>query len=243
MTDAQEEQKLQRTKKEKVYLALILAVAAVIAGMLILYPRIHTNTADSFAFGSAAADTPTEPTIITREVEKIVEVEKAVTVETLQQGLNDMGFLITEEYYFTDLVSFSSIKKFLKTDIALPFTESSYLVSYDGVVNAGVDLAAAQIEKDDDRMRITVHIPEASIQTVEIDLDSFNLREEKAGLGNHISVRDFNSSLLELENHAKQNAIDRGLLEKAGENAEVVISRFIGSLVDTSVYSLDYVTD
>lgn len=238
MTDLREKKKLPATKKEKLYLALIPAVVLVIALVLLLYPRSGRDAAEE-----SPAENAAEGTVITKEVEKIVEVEKTVTVETLEQGLNDMGVLITEEYYFTDLMSFSSIKRFLKTDYVLPFTESSYLVSYDGAVNAGLDLGAARIEKDDDQMRITVHIPKASIQTVNIDLNSFQLREEKNGIGNRLSVQDFNTSLQELEDGARQKALERGLLDKADENARAVITRFIGSLVDLSAYALEFAAD
>lgn len=247
MTELREEQKhttiKPETRREKAYVALILAVFVVTAGIVFLYPRTHGESPTDAAPKNTAADAPSEPRIITREVEKIIEVEKEITVETLQQGLNDLGFLITEEYYFTDLVSYSSIKKFLNTDISLPFTESSYMVSYDGVVSAGVDLSAAAVEKDDEHKRITVHLPGAVIRSVDIDLDSFQLRAEKAGFGNPLSVRDFNNSLQELEKKARQNAVDRGLLEKADENAGLVASRWIASLADLSVYSLEFVSE
>ena len=240
MPEVQEREKLQKPNREKMYVALIVAVVAMIAGMLFLYPRSGANT-EPVSLASGGGDAaPAQPSVITREVEKIVEVEKEVTVEALQEGLNDMGILITQEYYFTDLISFSSIKKFLKTEIVLPFTESSYMVSYDGVVTAGIDLAAARVEKEDGQKRIVVHLPKASIQAVDIDLDSFELHEEKVGLGNHISVQDFNSSLQELEATAKRKAVDRGLLEKADETTRVVISHFVSSLVDPSVYSLEF---
>ena len=233
MADTQESKKT--TTKEKLYCALILLAVAAIAGTLLLYPRTQPEAVEVFA---AAEDT-----VVTREPGRIIEVEKVITAETLREGLADMGVLITQEYYFTDLVSFSSIKKLLKTDIPLPFTESSYLVSYDGAVTAGVDLSDAQVEKDDGEKRITVHIPAAEIQAVDIDLDRFQLLVEKNGLGNRISVQDFNDSLLELENKARRNAVDRGLLKKADENARSVISRFVGSLVDVSAYHLEFVTD
>ena len=233
------ERKEPVTKKETIYLISILAVAVAIACMLLFHPRTGATSSDAAAQGAADA----EPTVITREVEKLVEIEKAVTAEMLQDGLSDMGFLQTAEYYFTDLVSYSSIKKFLKTDIEIPFTESSYHVCYDGVVNAGIDLAKARVEKDDGEKRITVHIPAATIQTVDIDLDSFRLIDEKAGIGNRLSIQDFNRSLQELESTARQKAVERGLLDKAAENAKVLVSRFVGTLVDTSVYSLTFVTD
>jgi len=239
MTGLQE--KLPKTKTEKLLLALIAVVLVAIAALLLAHPRTKDTPVEYGAADSVAAELG-EPKVIYRDVEKLVEVEKAVTVKELEGGMKEMGVLITEEYYFTDLMSFSSVKKFLKTDYVLPFTESSYLVSYDGVVSAGVDLAFAWVQKDDIDLKITVHLPEAAIQSTDIDLDSFRLHEEKTGLGNPLSVQDFNSSLRELELSAEQKAIERGLLDKANENAQTVLSRFIGSLVDLSRYSLEFVT-
>jgi len=223
------------TKREKTYLALIAAVLVLIAILLLLHPRTQPETpADN-----PAAKTAEEPKAVR---ERWIEVEKKVTAEVIQDRLQDMGVLITEEYYFTDLISFSSVKTFLRTDFVLPFTETSYMVRYDGVVSAGIDLSAAGIEKDEDRKQITVRIPKASIQTTTIDLDSFELLEEKTGLGNPLSVQDVNTSLQELERSAEQKALERGLLEKADKNARSMISQFIASLVGDAEYALRYET-
>lgn len=220
------------SRRERVYLALILAVALLILTLLLLRPRPEAAEA------VPASAVTEEPRVIVKEVEKLVTVEKTVEAETISDGLREMGFLITGEYYFTDLVSFSSVKKFLKTDLVLPFTETSYLVSYDGVVSAGIDLSAARVEKDDERMRVTVHIPAASIRSTTLDLDSFTLYEEKSGLGNPLSAADFNNSLRELERSAEQKAQERGLLEQAERSARTVIEKFVGSLVDDAAYTL-----
>ena len=89
---------------------------------------------------------------------------------------------------------------------------------------------------------ITVTIPAAEIQGVDIDPESFQLYSEKAGLGNHISAEDFNNSLVELEATAREKAIERGVLDRADENARVLIRNLIGALVDLNAYSLEFVT-
>ena len=228
---------LPPSRRERVYLTLI---AAVLVGIVLLV-ALRPQATPEVAAPSTAPTVTQEPKVVVREVEKIVEVEKTVAVETLQDGLNEMGVLITAEYYFTDLVSYSSVLKLLKTDLSLPFTESSYLVSYDGVVNAGIDLTDARVEKDDARRRVTVRLPAATIRTTDIDLDSFTLHEEKTGLGNQLSVRDFNASLQELERSAEQKAVERGLLDKAEQNAKLVVTRFIAGLLDAD-YSLVFET-
>ena len=225
------------SRRERVYLALILAVVLLILTLLLFRP--DSEPAEPAVSASAVTE---EPRIVIKEVEKLVTVEKTIEAETIRDGLREMGFLITGEYYFTDLVSFSSVKKFLKTDLVLPFTETSYLVSYDGVVSAGIDLTEARVEKDDERMRVTVHIPAASIRSTTLDLDSFTLYEEKSGLGNPLSAADFNNSLRELERSAEQKATERGLLEQADRNARTVIEKFVGSLVGDTAYTLTFET-
>ena len=176
------------------------------------------------------------------EVEKIIEVEKKISGDIIQDGLRDMGFLVTEEYYFTEVVSYSSVKKLFKT-IKLGITESSYLASYDGVISAGLDFEKISVEKNDEERIITIRLPKSEVKYMQIDPESFVLYSEKEGLGNKISLSDYNDSLIELEKNAEKKAVDRGLLKRADDNAKLVISNFVNSLVDTSDYMVRYIAD
>ena len=234
-----------KTKKGKLYLAAIILVAAAI--LCVILVALFTRKP------AAAPITPKadEPEVIIKEVEKpveklieiekLVEVEKEVTAEMVEDGLQEMGTLLTEEYYFTEVVSFSSIKSFLNSDIKLPFTESSYLASYDGVVQAGIDFSKITVAKHDDGKNILIFLPAAEIESVDIDPNSFELYSEKVGFGNPLSASDFNSSLVELENTAREKAVSRGVLDRANENAQTVIRNFVGSLIDLSGCKLEFV--
>lgn len=203
----------------------------------------------SIVTGVSAKDTapaPTQPTLAQEEapsgpkvvaVETLVEVEKEITAATIQDGLRDMGTLITGEYYFTEVISYSSVKKLW--GIALPVTESGYLASYDGVVTAGIDFSQIRVEKNEEARTIQIHLPKATIQNVDIDPESFTLHSEKTGLANPLSIMDFNSGLVELERSAQQKAISRGLLGKADANAQSVIRNFVTSLVGADRYTVN----
>ncbi len=145
-----------------------------------------------------------------------------------------------EEYCFTEVVSFSSIKKLL--GIEWKFTESSFLASYDGVVEAGIDCSKIKVEKDDESKEIVVTLPPAEARPANIDPNSLIVYSEKEGTGNHISIEDYNNSLIELENAAEQKAIARGVLDRANENAQHIIRGVVGSLVDLSEYRLSFRT-
>ncbi len=222
----------EKSKRKRILLillsiALLLAIAFVVISSLSAQPTALP----------AVTPRPTPEIIIReREVEKLVETEKIITAETIRDGLNEMGFLLTEEYYFTEVVSFSSIKKLL--GIEWKFTESSFLASYDGVVEAGIDCTKISVEKDEEQKTILVTLPAAEARPANVDPNSLVVYSEKEGTGNRISVEDYNNSLIALESAAGQKAIDRGLLERADANAETLVRAFVGSLVDLSQYQL-----
>ena len=222
-----------KTRKSQILIVLIvLAVLAIIA--LLLWHQGHKADA------SLPTVTP-RPGVESTAREKRpgpIVVEKEVAAETIQEGLNDIGQLITEEYYFTEVVRYSSIKKLF--NIELGITASSFLASYDGVVTAGLDFTGIRIQKDEVDKAILVTLPKAQILSVDIDPDSFELYSEKEGLGNPISMEDYNASLTELENSAREKAVKLGVLDRADENARRVIQNFIAGLVDPSAYSVRF---
>ena len=106
-------------------------------------------------------------------------------------------------------------------------------------MTAGVDLTKAQVEKDEEKKLVTVTLPAAAIENIDIDPESFVLYSEKAGLGNRLSAADFNNSLIELEQTAREKAVERGVLERAEKNARTLIGGLVGSLVDTTEYRVE----
>ena len=228
----------QKAKAGKAVVLWVLIGLVLLAIILVLCMGIPYARAGSAADSVPPAPERSEPTPRVKTVERIVEVEREVTAEVIRDGLNDMGLLTTEEYYFTELVSFSSIKTLFRLE--LPITKSAFLASYDGVIAAGIDFSKITVEKDEAAREIVVRIPLPEILSVDIDPESFALYSEKEGLGNPISITDYNNALIELESSAAQKAIDRGVLERAAENAQALIKTFILSLVDAGDYTLRF---
>ena len=219
-------------KKTWLYIVLIALAVGLSAWLLVRYNRARPEPAVP-----SVTPRPTPEVIVKEtEVEKIVEVEKEITSSVIEDGLRDIGVLVTQEYYFTDVISFSSVKKLFRVEV--PFTETSYLASYDGVVTAGIDFGKVSVVKDDAAGKIVVTLPPAEILNVDVDPETFELYSERTGLGNPLSVEDFNDSIVTLESNVRQKALDKGLLLKADENARAVVRNFIAGLVDTGVYSV-----
>jgi len=226
---------LAEKKKIKLLIGLIVLVVVLIAVLFIVHAVRASGKTETLP--PVTPRPSAEVVVREKEVEKIVTVEKEITAEIVRDSLREAGVLITEEYYFTEVVSYSSIKKLWNIDLGI--TESSYLASYDGVVTAGVDLTKAQVEKDEAEKRVTITLPAAAIENIDIDPESFVLYSEKAGLGNRLSAADFNNSLVELEQTARDKAVERGVLERAEKNARTLIGGLVGSLVDTTEYRIE----
>lgn len=175
--------------------------------------------------------------VVTKEVEKTVEVEKKITSSVLEEGLKKMGVLITQEYFFTMTEDYESTKTILK----FITSESRFIYSYDGTITAGIDFNKVSVSKNDDDKTIKIILPKPEIQSTDIDFNSFKLYVEKEGLWNPITLEDQNASLIELKDKSIARAKERGIIEKADAEAKVIIENFVGSFVDLSEYKINYV--
>ena len=170
---------------------------------------------------------------------KIPEYEDNTEVTTdfsvIEDGLRDMGFLITEEYYFEAIEQYTKDKK-----IAFLTSESTFSYSYEGVVEAGVDFTGITVDVNDDEKTIEIAIPKSEIKSVSIDEDSFKKLEEKEHVWNKLKLEDYNEAQKDFKKNAKDKAMKRGILQKADENAKKVIGNFVEQLVDKSEYTIVY---
>ena len=164
------------------------------------------------------------------------EVQTTITTEMINEGLKDMGLLITSEYYFTQVEDYKKTKTVLKF-----FTsESNFTFSYDGVVSAGLDFSKIKVEKDDDSKTVKISMPKSSIQFVDIDYNSFKVYSESEGLWNPITVTDYNDSMNEFADKAKSKATEKGITNKADENAIKIVTNFVTEMVGNE-YQVDIV--
>jgi len=153
----------------------------------------------------------------------------------IEDGLNDMGFLITQEYYFTQIEEYTKNK-----EIAFWTSKASFTYSYDGVVEAGVDFSQVKVSVDEKEKIINISIPDAEIHTVTVDEDSFKEYDSDNKFWNPIKPKDFNNAQKEFKENAKNNATNKGLLEKADTQAETIIKNFVSQLVDVNEYSIEF---
>ncbi len=218
---------------KRFYQAMIVILAVAIIVVIVCAAKVKN-----------AQETPETSQSSTPKEEKLfagfAKPEEVVTVNTqiIEDGLREMGTLITEEYYFTQVEEYSSTTKIWILDSTSKFT-----YSYDGTVSAGIDCNAITVDRDDENGKITVHVPKARILNVNIDHNSFKIYEEKNGLWNKIDMTKYNDSLVQFEEAAKTKALEKGILNKADEGADKMLASFIGAIIDTEEYTVEFVKE
>ena len=203
----------------------------IIASILVLVPCLDFKIRRDAERNEAAM---TATTI--KEKEKKDKVVISVSTDTIQDGLANMGVLVTQEYYFTQVEKYTKEKTFLK----FITSSSEFMYSYDGAVMAGIDFEKIEIKTDEDRKIITVDMPDSEIQAVTIDKDTFKIYSEKDSLWNPLKLEDYNISLVEFEDAAKEKAIASGILGRSDEQALNLVREFISSLPNTGEYTISF---
>ena len=169
-------------------------------------------------------------------VEKIVEKEVQISGETIRSSMSNIGKLCTAEYSYTHVEHVNSSKEI--KDFKIPFTKTSFIYSYDGMIMAGLDFTKIQIDKDDTEKIITVTLPNVEIISSEVDQDSFQLYDEKNNIFNPISVTDVANSFTNLKNSEEEKAIEKGLFDRAKTNAILLVENFMHGSFDIEDYEI-----
>ena len=159
-----------------------------------------------------------------------------VESKTVDFGLKNVGRLVTQEGYYTNVQVISDNKKI--GNFTIPLTTSKAIYSYSGRVTAGLDFEQIEVDVDEDSKTVTVALPETELFDVVIDNDSFKLYDERQSIFTPLSVADVNDAQTELSEQVKQTATEQGLLEAAETNARTLITGMLSSAIDLTQYNI-----
>lgn len=163
------------------------------------------------------------------------EAEPEITGDLLQERLRGVEELVSVEYHYTNMGKFENQVDFYGWKV--PFTTKSFIVSYDGVIKAGVDLSAVQIAVTD--QSVTVTLPAAQVLSHEIPEDSIEVFDETRNLFNPIKIEDYTSFTLSQKQTLEQRAAEGGLLIAANERACAAVRSLLELVPGMEEYTLD----
>lgn len=155
-----------------------------------------------------------------------------ITSELVGNRLESAKELVTTKYYYTNTASYQNTKDFYGWKI--PFTTKTFLVTYDGIINAGVDLEQMTIQVNENTQTIDIHLPEPKILSHEIDENSLKVFDEKDALFNSIQIADYTQFEKDQKQQAEKKAQERGLLTEAKKQAQTAITSLLDK--DTQIH-------
>ncbi len=159
--------------------------------------------------------------------------EPVVAVDTtlVKNSFADIGELATESYNFTQVGKYSEegTKVF---GMEVPGTSSHYLITYSGEVKAGVaDVSQIQVEVDEAAHVVTVTVPAVEVLSASIDPASVETYDQSFSVVNQIEVGEVTTFLAERETAAADEAISKGLLDKAQGRVEDIVKKQVNAVL------------
>lgn len=164
------------------------------------------------------------------------EEPPVVTSDLLGERLRSVQELSTVAYYYTNMGRFENQVDFYGWKV--PFTTKSFIVSYDGIIKAGVDLDGIAVTVDEAAKTVTVTLPDSRILSHEIPEDSLEIFDESDNLFNRISIEDYAGFTKDQKEAMEQRAVGNGLLTAADEKARTAVTSFLQLLPEMERYTL-----
>lgn len=161
----------------------------------------------------------------------VTPITPEIDLDVVYNEIRGIGELASVEYLFSDAAKFTDSKYI--GGYKLPWTEKSFILKWDGVIKAGIELDRVRINvdrSDEENKTIFVYLPEVKILTYQIVDDSVEVVDEKDNIFNNITIEDKVAFDAKTKEAMKTRAIENGLLEKAQDNAEDILTRLLLSI-------------
>ena len=158
------------------------------------------------------------------------------TSRTVEMRLSDIGELVTQAGYFTNVQTISGSRELF--GIEMPFTQSRYIYSYDGIIRAGMDFSDVKLDVSELTHKIYVTLPEVRIISVDLDESSLKVYDQQDSIFTPLKVETMNESMITMKDQARISAVENGIRKNAEENARQLLKGFLAATYDLSVYEV-----
>lgn len=151
--------------------------------------------------------------------------ETKVSSDLIKNQILSVKELTTLKYKYTNVGTFENQQEFY--GVKLPFTQKKFIISYDGEVNAGINLEKAQISLDESEKKINIQIPHAIILNHVIDENSLTIFDEKNSLFNQLEIKDFSDFRKDEMAKVEKDLEEKGFLADADEKTKEAITEIL----------------
>ena len=162
------------------------------------------------------------------------ETAPIITSDLISQRLAAISELATVEYHYTNMGKFENQVDFYGWKV--PLTKKSFIVSYDGVIKAGIDLSALTV--DVSGAAVTVTLPEAKLLSHQMDEDSLQIFDETKNIFNPLQISDYTGFTADQKQAVEAKAVEKGLLTEAGAKAREAVDQLLALMPGLEDYTV-----
>lgn len=167
----------------------------------------------------------------------IQDTEPVITRKQIESYLETVSELTTKKYLYTNAEQSTSNKEWL-FGWDLPFSEKSFIVKYDGIIRAGIDLNDIKIDVDDDNRVITVTLPSSKIIDHNVPQDKIEIFNVKDGFLNKVDQNESNEIITTGKEAMEEKASELGLLVEADREARTLMKAILTLMPGMDSYEL-----
>jgi hypothetical protein len=147
----------------------------------------------------------------------------------LDSQIMKAGELVTVSYIYTEMGQYESSKEFYGTK--LPLTTSRFMLTYDGVMKAGIDLGKVSVKADSMTKTVAVQVPQAEVLAHGMDENSVQIYDEKYSVFKKLTLENYTSFFADQERKVEAKAREKGILSAAQEEAEVQLRNLLEPVI------------
>lgn len=158
-----------------------------------------------------------------------------IDLTVLKESMEDAQQLSTAQYLYTDSVSVTdqnTLGIIGRDDIALPFTDATYILQFDGTISAGYELSGADVGQEGEG---TVVVTLPPVEVLSHETGDVQVVYEQQNILNPLHLGE-ESSWIEGQKEAMEaRAVSLGLYEKAQQNAKATFESLFENAIPKGV--------
>lgn len=145
-----------------------------------------------------------------------------ITTSYITGKIDSVSELTTADLAYQGIVMYS--------DGTVPLlTQKSFAMTYTAHIHAGIDISRIKVEISDNQVVIT--IPDAQIQSVDVDSNSIKFYDERYALFNWTDKEDVVEAISAAEKDAAANANVEELISKANEQTAALLENILSDAI------------
>lgn len=149
-------------------------------------------------------------------------------MNTISQVLD----LSTVKYNYTNVITVKKDKSI--NEMKIPFTEKSFIIKYNGIINGGVKPEDIKIVKNNGES-IQIQIDKCEILDHYIDSDNIYVYDVKSSLFNKLEIQEVLDDINKYKKEYEEKALKEGLMEEIKRSTKTSIQNMLKNIGYKSV--------